>query len=208
MPGNHRRTPPPAVGVMGHSIRIAWVDPCQLTRECMTAALSHGASPLHLTPYENAAEFIVSAKHEGVDLIVLTAHDMGLHLPDDIVSLRAAAFQQPIVLVSPNEGTGEMAAVATSLRLGASGHLPLHSTGIDMAISSFVFAHEGGTFAPLELLLAGQAAPRRAALPRRAATRSETNDGKPGHRGPRSRTSPGRRTDTSLMEGHAHDEPA
>lgn len=192
---------------MGQSIRIAWVDPCQLTRECMTAALSHGTSPLRLTPYETAAAFIVSAKKESVDLIVLTAHDLGLHLPEDIVTLRAAAFQQPIVLVSPNEGTGEMAAVATSLRLGASGHLPLHSTGIDMAISSFVFAHEGGTFAPLELLLAGQAPVRRGVPPRRG-MRPEASDAKPGRRGPRPRKSAGRLGAASLMEGSTHDEPA
>jgi len=197
----------PAGYVMGHSIRIAWVDPCQLTRECMTMALSQGASPLRLTPYENAAAFIVSAKNEGVDLIVLTAHDLGLHLPGDIVTLRAAAFRQPIVLISPNEGSGEMAAVAASLRLGASGHLPLRSTGIDMAISSFVFAHEGGTFAPLELLLAGQVPARRPAPPRRGA-RPESSDVKPGRRGPRPRKSAGRLAAASLMEGGAHDEPA
>jgi DNA-binding NarL/FixJ family response regulator len=192
---------------MGRSIRIAWVDPCQLTRECMTTALSQGISPLRLTPYENAAAFIVSAMNDGVDLIVLTAHDHGRHLPEDIITLRAAAFHQPIVLVSPNEAADQMAAVAASLRLGASGHLPLQSTGIEMAISSFVFAHEGGTFAPLQLLLAGQVPPRRAAPPRRGA-RPEGVDGKPGRRSQRLRKSARRLAAAPLIEGSTHDEPA
>lgn len=177
---------------MDRFIRIAWVDPCQLTRECMTAALSQNASPLRLTPHEEASEFIASASAHEMDLIVLTTQDPGPNLPKDVLALRAAGFRQPIVLVSPNDAAEELAAVAASLRLGACGHLPVHSTGIEMAISSLLFAYEGGSFAPLPLLLA----------------RTQAGDGKPPRRGPRPRRSPRLRTATPLKEGLAHDEPA
>lgn len=194
--------------VMDQPIRIAWVDPCQLTRECITAALSQDTSPLRLTPYEQASSFIVSTTTHEVDLIVLTTHDLGCDLPQDVLALRSAGFRQPIVLVSPNEATEELEAVAASLRLGACGHLPLRSTGIGMAISSLLFAYEGGSFAPLQLLLAPVPVPVRGTATQRRLTRANTGNGKPGGRGTRPRKSAGRLATATLMEGNTHDESA
>jgi DNA-binding NarL/FixJ family response regulator len=147
--------------VMPKRIRIAWVDHCQLTRECMTAALSGGGSPISAIPYESFTDLIAELAVAEFDLVVLHAHNFGEHLPQQIAAIRRSGFEKPIILLTADEEPEQMAAIRSSLRLGASGHLSTRSTGIEMAITSFAFAHEGGTFAPLNLLLADEVQARR-----------------------------------------------
>jgi len=145
-------------------IRIAWVDRCQLTRECISTALSRGSTRISAAPYEDVAGFIARTATSDVDLVVLHGHSLGDHLPEDMTNLREAGFAQPVILVTEHEAA-ERDAVKQSLRLGASGHLSTRSTGIEMAISSFAFAHAGGTFAAMNLLLSDeQEAPDAVAL--------------------------------------------
>ncbi len=139
--------------VMPNALHIAWVDDCQLTRECMSLALSQGPSPIVVTPFEYVTDFIAQPADARIDLIVLHAHTLSDQLPHDITALRRAGFQQPIVLVTQDGDAEQVMAVKQALRLGASGHLSTRSSSIEMAISSFAFAHEGGTFASMELLL-------------------------------------------------------
>lgn len=191
---------PPPNRLPGTTIRVAWVDNYQLTRECMTVALSHGNSPLRTIPYDSLAALIATPEKQALDLIVLNTHDLGHSLPEDIAALRKAGFVQPIVVVSENEMAGQMASVVTSLRLGASGHLPVQSTGIDMAISSFIFAHEGGTFAPVELLLAeDQKGGHDAPLP--FAAEHHGTPGAGGHRRRRARKSVAGAVDAASIPG-------
>lgn len=138
--------------VMPGLIRIAWVDRCQLTRECISTALSRGSTRISAAPFEDVAGFIARTATCDVDLVVLHGHSLGDHLPQDMTNLREAGFAQPVILVTEEEAS-ERDAVKQSLRLGASGHLSTRSTGIEMAISSFAFAHAGGTFAAMNLLL-------------------------------------------------------
>ncbi|WP_459674861.1 response regulator [Acidisoma sp. 7E03] len=155
-------------------IHMALIDPYQLSRECMTAAFSQGGSPLSVTPFDSAERAIASSTPSEFDLLVINVHGRTAQLSSDVAALRNAAFDQPIVMVSASSAPAEMAALADALRQGASGHLPLQSTTVDMAISSFVFAREGGTFAPMALLLTEPPQPRpsaRRARPRRAAAR-------------------------------------
>jgi hypothetical protein len=112
-----------------------------------------------VSPHESVAEFIGQAIMSDVDVVVLHAHSMSDHLPQDIAAVREAGFDQPIILVTEDDEADQRDAVKKSLRLGASGHLSTRSTGIDMAISSFAFAHEGGTFAAMSLLLADEQEP-------------------------------------------------
>ncbi|MCB8881754.1 hypothetical protein ACELLULO517_16010 [Acidisoma cellulosilytica] len=120
----------------------------------MSKALSQGASPILAVPFDDIGSLIEKRARLEIDLIVLHAQTMGDQLPQDIAALRAADLKQPIILVTGDEAGDQMANVKNSLRLGASGHLSRQSTGIDLAISSFAFAHQGGTFAPINLLLA------------------------------------------------------
>jgi len=149
----------------GH-IRVAWIDHCQLTRECMTIALSHADSPISATPFASFGDLLAQCAVADVDLIVLRSSSLDDHLPQQIASLRKAGFAQPIVLVTEDDEADQMAAVKHSLSLGASGHLSTRSTSIEMAITSFAFAFEGGTFAPLNLLLAEDQPERRKHTPR------------------------------------------
>jgi len=175
--------------VMDSAIRMALIDPYQLSRECLTAAFGHGASPLAVTAFESPTDLLASATPDDFDLLVINAHGRVYQLPEDVSVLRIAAFIQPIVMVSAGSAPAEMAVLATALRQGASGHLPMQSTSIDMAISSFVFAREGGTFAPMALLLEEPPAP----------------EPRPRERRPRLRKSPPREA-VAVMEADTDDE--
>ena len=150
---SHAKMPFVLGKVMPGSIRVAWVDHCQLTRECMTIALSQGGSPIAAMPYASFTDLIAKSTVGDVDLVVLHAHSLAELLPQQIAALRKAGFGQPLILVTDDDAADQMAAIRDSLRLGASGHLSTRSTSIDMAVTSFAFAQEGGTFAPLNLLL-------------------------------------------------------
>lgn len=120
----------------------------------MTAALSYGNSPIIAIPFGDISMFIEKSHVIRADLIVLHSQRMDGQLPLDIAALRAADLKQPIILVTGDDPYDQLTNVRNSLRLGASGHLSTQSTGIELAISSFAFAHQGGTFAPINLLLA------------------------------------------------------
>jgi DNA-binding NarL/FixJ family response regulator len=149
----------------GH-IRVAWVDHCRLTRECMTIALSQANSPISLIPFASFADLLGRCAIADVDLVVLRANTLEDYLPQQIASLRKAGFPQPIVLVTEDDEADQIAAVKHSLSLGASGHLSTRSTSIEMAITSLAFAYEGGTFASLNLLLSEDSPERRKPAPR------------------------------------------
>jgi hypothetical protein len=137
----------------------------------MTMALSHGASPISAVPFASFADMIAQSIVTDVDLVVLHVHSLGDHLPWQIASLRKAGFGQPIVLVTEGDEADHIATVKHSLRLGASGHLSTRSTGLEMAITSLAFAYEGGTFAPLDLILSEDQGDQRASVSRSSAAR-------------------------------------
>jgi DNA-binding NarL/FixJ family response regulator len=177
-PNDNTNTPRAPDQVMPSAIHIAWVDHCQLTRECMTAALSQGTSPIFATPYEYVSDLIAHSAEAKIDLVVLHAHSLSEQLPRDIATLRRAGLQQPIVLVTQDDEADQVAVVKHALRLGASGHLSSRSTGIEMAISSFAFAHEGGTFASMGLLLSEEPRAQKPASSRTSASRSRGQSGR------------------------------
>ncbi|MCB8877646.1 hypothetical protein [Acidisoma silvae] len=132
----------------------------------MTAALSHRMSPIVAVPFKDAHSLVAIPDPSEIDLIVLHSLSMNDQLPLDIALLRDADFVQPIILVTGDEAGDHLGNVKSALRLGASGHLSTQTTGIDLAISSFAFAHQGGTFAPMTLMLADEAGAKRAVTPR------------------------------------------
>lgn len=146
---------------MPRRIRIAWIDQCQLTRECITTAISGSGSPISAIPYESFTDLVAELTVSDFDLVVLHADLFEDHLPQQIAAIRRSNFEKPIILLSADEDPGQMTVIRDSLRLGASGHLSTRTTGIEMAIASFAFAHEGGTFAPRNLLLSQDMAARR-----------------------------------------------
>lgn len=139
--------------MMSEHRRIAWIDLYQLTRECAATALSSGNSPISVTPYANVDELVTAVDRSEVDLVVIHDEDPERQLRKQISDLRKAEFDQPVILVTQGNFADQDAAFRNFYFAGASGFLSTQSTSIEMAISSFAFACEGGIFAPLSLLL-------------------------------------------------------
>ena len=136
----------------GQTTRIAWIDACALSRDCIMKVLWESEPKLSVQPFASVTQFLVSEATE-VDVIVLCARGSYDTCPQEIAVLHTAVVRMPVVILSDLEEHCQIDAIRNILRAGASGFISTRSMGLDMTLSAIRFVQSGGTFAPLDLLL-------------------------------------------------------
>ena len=140
------------------SLAIGLVDCYRFSRECLTTALESFHSQLVVLPFSSVQDCHPKGQ-SGLDLIIYYPHagdTLEAVIVRDVGVLQQAMPGVPIVVLSDVEDAYQPRTIRSTLNSGAHGFIPTRSTGILVAIAAIRFVKAGGTFAPLEQLLAGR----------------------------------------------------
>lgn len=158
--GNAVRETGPAAA--GH-IRIGLIDNLRFTQDCISRALKGMHANITLVPYSTISECVRSPPSEA-DLLLYYSHDDGLFETVAIQQIRTLrrTFQNiPIIVMSDARSAVQPRNIRNALTSGAQGFIPTVTTELPAVLAAIRFVKDGGTFAPLYLLLPnrpGQAA--------------------------------------------------
>jgi DNA-binding NarL/FixJ family response regulator len=144
------------------ALRIAWIDCYALTRDCILRAILELQPTLKVAPFVSVAEF-VRTDNGTFDLIIFYSHASYDVCLQEIAAIRQTLGAAPLIMLSDLEDSHQLNVIRGALRAGANGFISTRSTGLAMTLSAIRFVQAGGTFAPLEMLLADASAPPAAA---------------------------------------------
>jgi DNA-binding NarL/FixJ family response regulator len=167
---------------------IGLIDCLLFSRDCLIQALRALHPEMSLIPFASVGDCLSSAPI-GLHLILYYAHGDGsceTLVPQHIKELRQAFNSIPIIVLSDASTALQPRQIRSALNSGAQGFIPTSVTEMSAAVAAIRFVRDGGTFAPLDVLLtrptqAGVAGEARAAghlTPRQLTVLSHLRQGK------------------------------
>jgi DNA-binding NarL/FixJ family response regulator len=136
-------------------IRIALIDRHRFRRDCLISAFGDFQPGLTVIPFESVADCI-RLPAIGLDIVLYYSHDDGpseaLAL-EDIRTLVQIVPDLPIVMLSDATSALQPANIRAVLNAGVRGIIPTLITDVPAAVAAIRFVRDGGTFAPLDVLL-------------------------------------------------------
>lgn len=146
---------PPPPGTARPPMRVGLIDPYRFTRECLSNAFSLLNHDLVVLAFVTVADCVARAQIS-LDLLVYYSHDGPAReaVLADLVELHRVFGTIPVVVLSDATNAAEPEIIRSMFRNGAQGFIPTQFTGIPVALAAIRFVQAGGTFAPLDLLLA------------------------------------------------------
>lgn len=137
---------------------VSLIDCYRFSQECLIKAFEGLHPRLAMFPFETVQDCIDAARAD-LDLIIFYSHandasDAGSM--QSVAALRQAFTDVPLVVLSDAENAQQPRTIRSTLKSGAHGFIATRTTGIPIAFAAIRFVKAGGTFAPLDLLLANR----------------------------------------------------
>jgi DNA-binding NarL/FixJ family response regulator len=142
-------------------MRVGLIDNLRFTQDCINRALTSLHAGIMLIPFSTISECIRSPLSE-LDLLLYYSHDDGLFETvaiQQIKTLRQTFPHLPIVVMSDARSAMQPRNIRNALTSGAQGFIPTVTTELSAVVAAMRFVRDGGTFAPLNLLLPNRSGP-------------------------------------------------
>jgi DNA-binding NarL/FixJ family response regulator len=142
-------------------IRVGLIDCLQFSQDCLIRAFNTFHPDLVMVAFGNVRDCIRSAPSD-LDVILYYCHDDGSFEHETlqhVKRLRQAFSNVPVVVLSDAKSALRPRNIRNALNSGAQGFIPTLTTEVPVALAAIRFVKDGGTFAPLDLLLAGRTGP-------------------------------------------------
>jgi len=142
------------------SLKIGLVDFHCLSRECLANAIEKHDSSIELFQFPSI-HHLISEDCSGLDLVIYHPHSRDSSdevIACDVSTTHRALPDLPIVVLSDVEEADQPKTIRSTLNSGARGFIPTRTTGIPIVVAAIRFVKAGGTFAPIDQLLANQTA--------------------------------------------------
>lgn len=152
--------PEPTEAASAEQIRIALIDGVQFSQDCLVRAFNAIHPDLLITPFDSVAACLRTDRTD-IDLVLYCSHDDGLsehRTLQHVADLRQKFAPTPVVVLSDAQAALQPRSIRNALKSGARGFIPTLNTQVPAVLAALRFIKDGGTFAPLDLLLPGKAA--------------------------------------------------
>jgi len=142
-----------------NALTIGLIDCYQFSQECLIKALENLHPQLTIIPFVTVADCSAEQRTD-LDLIVYYSHHSQANGASDAalvhnISALGQAFPAiPLVVLSDADDAQRIKTFRDTLKSGAHGFIPTRTTGIPITIAALRFNKAGGTFAPMDLILA------------------------------------------------------
>jgi len=140
-------------------VRVGLIDSNRFSRDCLIRAFAECHREFLLLPFASIQDCVRSGE---VDLIMYYSHDDGPFEAvalQQVTALRQALKDVPVIVLSDARSAMRPRTIRNALKSGAQGFIPTRTTEMPVAFAAIRFVKAGGTFAPIELLLAGRSGP-------------------------------------------------
>jgi len=137
------------------AIAVALIDCLRFSRDCLTQALRTLHPELSIVPFGSVADCIGSDTDD-LHLILYYSHSESsseMLVLQHVKELRQACANTPIIVLSDARTALQPRNIRNALNSGAQGFIPTSITEMSAAVAAIRFVKDGGTFAPLDLLL-------------------------------------------------------
>jgi DNA-binding NarL/FixJ family response regulator len=134
------------------------IDCHQFSRECLMTAFESHHPNVVIVPFSSVDHFI-DKKQNDLDVVIYYPHACDTSeaaTVGNVGTISQTTPNIPIVLLSDIENERQPKTIRTVLNSGAHGFIPTRTTGILITIAAIRFVKAGGTFAPLDQLLANR----------------------------------------------------
>lgn len=138
-------------------IRVGLIDCHQFSRDCLSMVFRSAHPDLFMVPFATVTD-CVDADPGDLDVILYYSHDDGLAenlVLEQVKALRHAFSNVPIVVLSDVKSALLVGTIRNALTSGAQGFISTLTSELPSVPAAIRFVKDGGTFAPLDLLLAG-----------------------------------------------------
>ena len=158
--GEHLMAPPVTgkASAAGAPILVGLIDCLRFSRDCLIRAFGTFHPDLVMVPFSSVNE-CVQANPGNLDIVLYYSHDDLSSEPvtlQQIKILREAFPNVPVVVLSDARSSLQARNIRNALNSGAQGFIPTLVTEVPAALAAIRFVKDGGTFAPLNLLLTGR----------------------------------------------------
>jgi DNA-binding NarL/FixJ family response regulator len=136
-------------------VAVGLIDCLRFSRDCLTQALRTLHPELSIVPFGSVADCI-GAGTTGLHLILYYSHSESsseMLVLQHVKELRQAFADTPIMVLSDARTALQPRNIRNALNSGAQGFIPTSVTEMSAAVAAIRFVKDGGTFAPLDLLL-------------------------------------------------------
>jgi len=136
-------------------VAVGLIDCLRFSRDCLTQALRTLHQELSIVPFGSVADCI-GAGTTGLHLILYYSHSESsseMLVLQHVKELRQAFADTPIMVLSDARTALQPRNIRNALNSGAQGFIPTSVTEMSAAVAAIRFVKDGGTFAPLDLLL-------------------------------------------------------
>jgi DNA-binding NarL/FixJ family response regulator len=144
-----------------NALTVGLIDCYRFSQECLIKALESLHPQLTIVPVATVADCIAERRAD-LDLIIYYSHQSqanGASDPDlthNILALGQAFPALPLVVMSDVDDAQQLKTFRDTLKSGAQGFIPTRTTGIPITIAALRLIKAGGTFAPMDLMLANK----------------------------------------------------
>jgi len=140
------------------SIRVALIDCVRFSRDCLIRAFATCHPDLIAIPFSTVKE-CAQAVLDDLDVILYYSHEDN---PSDTATtqnvkvLRQVFSNAPVVVLSDAHSAMQPRNIRNALNSGVQGFIPTLTMEVPAVLAAIRFVKDGGTFAPLSLLLGGR----------------------------------------------------
>ncbi|HEX4171955.1 MAG TPA: response regulator transcription factor [Acetobacteraceae bacterium] len=145
----------------GASVTVGLIDCLRFSRDCLIQALCTLHPELSIIPFASIGDCLSTAP-VGLHLVLYYSHgedSCETLLLQHVKQLRQAFGSTPIVVLSDARTALQPRSIRNALNSGAQGFIPTSITEMSAAVAAIRFVRDGGTFAPLDLLLTHRPTP-------------------------------------------------
>ena len=142
-------------GLPDASMTVGLIDSLLFSRDCLVQAFRTMHPEMSLVPFASVSDCIGNTPI-GLQLILYHAHGEGsceTSVPQHVRELRQAFSGTPIIVLSDARTALQPRHIRNALNSGAQGFIPTSITEISAVVAAIRFVRDGGTFAPLDVLL-------------------------------------------------------
>jgi DNA-binding NarL/FixJ family response regulator len=137
-------------------LTIGLLDNHPFSQECLIKAFNSLHPNLTVFAFATVQEYLAAARTD-LDVIIYYSH--GTETSADTVAQAVTTICQPfrsvpLIVLSDEEDARQLKTVRATLKNGARGFIPTRSTGLSMTFAAIRLVKAGGTFVPIDLLLA------------------------------------------------------
>jgi DNA-binding NarL/FixJ family response regulator len=150
-----QEAPPRPANALVDSAAVGLIDCLRFSRDCLIQALRTLHPELSIVPFASVSDCISSAP-AGLDLMLYYSHGESsseIVVLQHVKELRREFGSTPVVVLSDARTALQPRNIRNVLNSGAQGFIPTSITEISAAVAAIRFVKDGGTFAPLDLLL-------------------------------------------------------